>query len=85
LNEGQERSFPFICIGNKHDLVRSSNSQDLVDEEDVLEMLQRICPPLQVNVPVKKDQKPSAIPSASRELRSPLDHVLTLVFAPSRF
>ncbi|KAK9900244.1 hypothetical protein P389DRAFT_192529 [Cystobasidium minutum MCA 4210] len=65
LKDGQERTFPFICVGNKHDLVDSTSRQDLVEEEDVLDMLRRICPPVQPDKPVKKDAHPSGVPIVS--------------------
>lgn len=63
LNEGQERTFPFICVGNKHDLLRSTAEQAVVREEEVLGILQRLCPPVEPDRPVSRQQKPSAMPS----------------------
>lgn len=70
LKDGQERDFPFICVGNKHDLVRSTQDKDLVHEKDVLGILKRICPPVEPNKSVSIDHKPSGMPSEYCLVRS---------------
>ena len=64
LLDGEERTFPFVCVGNKHDLVRSSDTANLVDEDEVKALLGRLLPALGSSDTVKKEPPPSAVPSA---------------------
>ena len=64
LLDGEERTFPFVCVGNKHDLVRSSDTANLVDEKEVKALLGRLLPTLGGGDTVKKEAPPSSVPSA---------------------
>ena len=61
LPDGQERAFPFVCVGNKHDLAVSP-TEDLVKEQDAVATLRGLCPPLKSNDTTTKDFPPSEAP-----------------------
>ena len=75
LLDGEERTFPFVCVGNKHDLVRSSDTANLVDEKEVKALLGRLLPTLGGGDTVKKEAPPSSVPSAFRNHPSAISQI----------
>lgn len=63
LQPDQAKTYPFVCIGNKQDLVRSTDTSDVVDEDEVETLLEKLSPRPQPDIVVHEDQHPSAFPS----------------------
>lgn len=66
MPEGQERSFPFVCVGNKSDVLKEGKKDDKqgenVDLEEVKKLLEELCPPLDKESRIEKTAQPSAVP-----------------------
>ena len=64
LQPDQVKTYPFVCIGNKQDLVRSTDTSNVVDEEEVETLLARLLPRPQPDIVVHQDQHPSSLSSS---------------------
>ena len=52
--EDDESTFPFICLGNKDDLEKSTDKAEWVNEDDAIAVLDELCPPLRARPPRKR-------------------------------